>query len=65
MTENENKKDRNFLVHIISEICTYAVENGMEPNDTLKIVAENLLALLEISNFNRWKNNKKIGGIEE
>lgn len=53
------ESDEKFLVHIISEICTYAVENGMEPNDTLKIVAENLLALLEISNFNGWENNKK------
>ena len=47
--------DEEFLVHIISEVCDYAVENGMEPNDTLRAVSENILKLLEISTFNNWK----------
>lgn len=48
--------DVEFLSHIISEICSYAVENEMEPDDTLKTVSENILALLEISTYNNWKH---------
>lgn len=44
--------DYEFMVHLISEICDFARDNGMEPDDTLKTVAENLLALLQISTFN-------------
>ena len=47
--------DEEFLVHIISKVCDYAVEKGMEPNDTLRAVSENILKLLEISTFNNWK----------
>ena len=32
-----------------------AVTNGMEPDDTLATVADNILSLLEISTFNNWK----------
>ena len=49
MTEQE------FMSHIIVEICDYAVRNGMEPNDTLEAIADNIKALLEISTFNNWK----------
>lgn len=44
-----------FMSRIIAEICNYAVENGMEPDDTLGAVADSILALLEISTFNSWK----------
>lgn len=47
--------DAEFMTHIICEICDYSVENGMEPNDTLNIVADNIKALLKISTFNNWK----------
>ena len=50
--------DEIFLLHIITEICDYAVENQMEPNDTLKTISENILAMLKISTFNNWKGNK-------
>ena len=43
-----------FMTHIIAEICNYAVLNGMEPDDTLGTVADNILSLLEISTFNNW-----------
>lgn len=49
MTEEE------FMAHIITEICDYAVENNMEPNDTLSTIADNLKSLLEILTFNGWK----------
>ena len=47
--------DTDLLTKLISEICTYAVQNGFEPDDTLRTVAENILALLEIATYNGWK----------
>ena len=47
--------DCNFITHIISEICAYANNNGLEPDDTLRTMSENILALLEISTFNSLK----------
>lgn len=54
--------DCDFMAHIISEICDYAVENKMQPNTTLKTVAENILSVLEISTFNNWE--PKEGDVE-
>lgn len=47
--------EQEFMIHIIVEICDYAVRNGMEPDDTLEVVADNIKALLEISTFNAWE----------
>jgi hypothetical protein len=49
MTEEE------FMTHIISEICNFAIENQMKPDDTLSTIADNIKALLEISTFNGWE----------
>ena len=46
--------DAEFIANIISEICNYAIENEMEPDDTVRTIANNLLAILEISTFNNW-----------
>lgn len=46
--------DVNFMSDIIKYICDYAVENGLDPNETIKIVAKNLLFILEIANFSGW-----------
>ena len=55
----DHKEDRVndciFITHIISEICAYAHNNGLEPDDTLRTMSENILALLEISTFNKMK----------
>ena len=51
--------DTEFMSHIIAEICNYAVANGMEPDDALSTVADNILSLLEISTFNNWKPKKE------
>lgn len=51
--------DSEFMAHVVSEICDYAVRNEMEPNDTIKTIAENLLFLLEISTFNTWKPSEE------
>jgi len=48
--------DVEFMTHIICEICDYAVENGMEPNDTLNTISDNIKALLKVSTFNNWKD---------
>ena len=50
--------DVEFMSYIIKVICDYAVENGMEPNHTLKTVADNIHNILEISTFNNWKPTK-------
>jgi len=47
--------DKQFTVHIISEICTYAKQNDMNPNETMRILCNNLLAMLETCTFNVWK----------
>lgn len=49
MTEEE------FMTYIISEICDFAIDNQMEPDDTLSTIADNIKALLEISTFNGWE----------
>ena len=46
--------DEEFMTHIIAEICNYAVDNDMAPDNTLSIIADNIKALLEISSFNGW-----------
>ena len=54
MEDKELSQDMAFLTNIISKICDYAVDNGLNPTDTVKTVANNLLALCEISNFDNW-----------
>ena len=46
--------DNEFLTQIISEICDYAVKHNMEPDDTLKTIADDINCLLEIGTFNHW-----------
>lgn len=52
---SQEESDRKFLVEILAQICDYAVDNEMNPTDTVTIVANNLLMLTEISNFDNWK----------
>ena len=54
----EDARDVKFMTGIICEICDYAVENDMKPSETLKIICENILALLDISDFDGWKGAK-------
>lgn len=51
----ESMKDIDFLSNIIATICDYAVQNGLEPDETLKAVANMILTMLEISTYNGWK----------
>lgn len=47
--------DIEFMAQTVTSICDYAVANDMSPNETIRTVAENLLGLVEISNFDEWK----------
>lgn len=47
-------KDNELMVQVISLIVSYAIENEMSPNETIKTVAENMLFLLEIATFENW-----------
>lgn len=47
--------DEEFMTHVLCEIAEYAVKNDMEPDDTLRTIANNILQLLEISTFNNIK----------
>lgn len=51
--------DTDFLTRVISTICNYAVKSNMEPDETLRTVAENILTLLEISTFNGWGKDEE------
>jgi len=51
----ESMKDIDFLSNVIATICDYAVQNGMEPDETLKAIANMILSMLKISTYNGWK----------
>lgn len=48
-------KDSELMAQVISLIASYAIENEMSPNETIKTVAENMLGLLEIATFENWR----------
>lgn len=54
--EDRNKinRDIELISSVITEICDYAVKNGLEPNETLKRISSNILFVGEISDFNDW-----------
>lgn len=52
---SQEERDHKFLVEILAQICDYAVDNEMNPTDTVTTVANNLLMLAEIANFDNWK----------
>ena len=49
-----NGDDREFLMELINEICSYAVGNNMSPNKTIKTIAKNMLMLIKFADFNKW-----------
>lgn len=56
-----NESDKKFLVHLIAEICNYAIKNHMKPDDTLLSVANWIISMCEVSTFNGWKAVKGNG----
>lgn len=58
MERQEFRDDMEFVMDIMTEIAEYAVKNQMIPDETIKTVAENMIALLEIITLNEWKGDK-------
>lgn len=54
-TKKQHHDDMEFVMDIMTEIAEYAVKNQMIPDDTIRTVAENMIALLEIVTLNEWK----------
>ena len=55
----QQESDQKFLVEIISQICDYAVDNDMNPTDTIITVANNLLVFPKITNFDNWERRNE------
>jgi hypothetical protein len=53
-------KDSELMTQVISLIASYANENKMSPNETIKIVAENMLFLLTIATFENWEKKEDL-----
>lgn len=53
------RQDESFLVHIIAEICNYAVDHGMKPDDILSSFANIIQQLMDVSSFNGWRSGKE------
>ena len=51
-------KDSELTTQVISLIASYAIENDMSPNETIKTVAENMLDLLKIATFENWEKKE-------
>jgi hypothetical protein len=46
--------DMEFVMDIMIEIAEYAKKNQMEPDETIRTVAENMVELLEIITMNHY-----------
>lgn len=53
-------KDSELMTQVISLIASYAIENKMSPNETIKTVAENMLCLLKIATFENWEKKEDL-----
>ena len=51
-------KDSEIMAQVISLVASYAIENEMSPDETIKTVAENMLYLLEIATFENFSLKK-------
>ena len=51
---SQESSDVKFMTEIISQICDYAIDNGLNPTDTFTVIANNLVTISEITNFDNW-----------
>ena len=52
MTASEAlKNDRAFMVDIMFQIKEYAIKNNMDVDETIRRVAHNMIALLNVATF--------------
>lgn len=53
--EVTKRDDEGLMTAVVTKICDYAIANNLSPNESLKIVSGNILALLEIASFDNWE----------
>lgn len=53
--EVTKRDDEGLMTAIVTKICDYAIANNLSPDESLKIVSGNILALLEIASFDNWE----------
>lgn len=56
-TPTQFNNDMEFIMDIMTDVAEYAVKNQMIPDDTIRTVAENMIALLEIMTLNEWEGD--------
>lgn len=52
---NDMERDIQFISNIISQIADYAQFNDMDVNDTLETIANDILTICKIADFNGLK----------
>lgn len=62
MNDNELTNDTKFMDNIISQICNYAIDNGLNPTDTFNRIANNLVVIGEITDFDNWEKDGENNG---
>lgn len=55
--EPRAKNDQELMSYLLDIICEYAIAHKLEPDDTIKTISENFIALLQIATFNNYTNN--------
>lgn len=61
ISQENFEADTKFLTHIIQEICAYAYKNGMDQNETIRTIAGNMIAMLEVATFSNNKGTENDG----
>lgn len=61
---SHESSDVKFMTEIIAQICDYAVDNGLDTTDTVNVIANNLVVIAEIADFDNWERRKKDGDPE-
>lgn len=57
--EVNRRDDEGLITAVVTKICDYAIANNLSPDESLKIVSENILAILEIASFNNWRKGEE------
>ncbi len=60
LTESEISQDNEFFVNLICQICDYAKENEMSPNETVDTIGQNLIRIATIASFEAWETKEKL-----
>lgn len=57
--EVNQRNDAELLSTVISKICNYAVDNNLSPDESLRAVSKQILAMLNVASFESWKSEDK------